>query len=65
MSSNVATLTDVTASKERTAPVSSRLMSLDLFRGLTIALMILVNDPGDGPAAYWPLKHAAWNGWTP
>jgi predicted acyltransferase len=40
-------------------------MSLDLFRGLTIALMILVNDPGDGPSAYWPLKHAAWNGWTP
>jgi len=65
MSSNVATLTHVTASNERTAPVSSRLMSLDLFRGLTIALMILVNDPGDGPAAYWPLKHAAWNGWTP
>ena len=40
-------------------------MSLDLFRGLTIALMILVNDAGDGPSAYWPLKHAAWNGWTP
>jgi predicted acyltransferase len=40
-------------------------MSLDLFRGLTIALMILVNDPGDGSSAYAPLKHAAWNGWTP
>jgi predicted acyltransferase len=44
---------------------SSRLMSLDLFRGATIALMILVNDPGDGRASYWPLKHADWNGWTP
>jgi predicted acyltransferase len=40
-------------------------MSLDLFRGVTIALMILVNDPGDGAASYWPLKHAQWNGWTP
>jgi predicted acyltransferase len=27
--------------------------------------MILVNDPGDGPSSYWPLKHAEWNGWTP
>jgi predicted acyltransferase len=43
----------------------ARLMSLDLFRGVTIAAMILVNDPGDGPSAYWPLKHSAWNGWTP
>src|SRR5581483_9960037 len=58
-------LTTVAKSGEGTAPVSSRLMSLDLFRGLTIALMILVNDPGDGPSAYWPLKHSAWNGWTP
>ena len=65
MSSNVATIPNVSAPVVRTAPVSSRLMSLDLFRGLTIALMILVNDPGDGPFAYWPLKHAAWNGWTP
>ena len=40
-------------------------MSLDIFRGLTIAAMILVNDPGDGPVSYWPLKHSAWNGWTP
>lgn len=50
---------------EKVAPAQSRLMSLDVFRGLTIALMILVNDPGDGPSAYGPLKHAAWNGWTP
>jgi predicted acyltransferase len=39
-------------------------MSLDLFRGITIAAMILVNNPGnDHP--YWPLEHAEWNGWTP
>jgi predicted acyltransferase len=42
-----------------------RLVSLDLFRGFTIAAMILVNDPGDGSASYWPLRHANWNGWTP
>jgi predicted acyltransferase len=40
-------------------------MSLDLFRGVTIAGMILVNNAGDEPHSYWPLKHAEWNGWTP
>jgi predicted acyltransferase len=43
----------------------SRLMSLDLFRGATIAGMVLVNNAGDEPSNYWPLKHAEWNGWTP
>ena len=43
----------------------ARLVSLDLFRGVTIAAMILVNDAGDEPSSYWPLKHARWNGWTP
>src|SRR5260370_2844895 len=42
-----------------------RLLALDLFRGATIAGMILVNNPGDEQTAYWPLKHANWNGWTP
>jgi predicted acyltransferase len=65
MSSQVASLRSIAGAAEKTSPVPARLMSLDLFRGLTIALMILVNDPGDGPSAYWPLKHAAWNGWTP
>lgn len=40
-------------------------MSLDLFRGATIAAMILVNNAGDDPSSYWPLRHAEWNGWTP
>jgi predicted acyltransferase len=40
-------------------------MSLDLFRGATIAGMILVNNAGDELNSYWPLKHAQWNGWTP
>ncbi len=43
----------------------SRLLSLDLLRGLTIGFMILVNDNGNESAAYWPLKHAPWNGFTP
>src|SRR5260370_8793407 len=43
---------------------SDRLTSLDLFRGATIAAMILVNNPGNDHA-YWPLEHAQWNGWTP
>lgn len=44
---------------------AGRLQSLDLFRGVTIAFMILVNDAGNGNASYWPLKHSHWNGWTP
>lgn len=47
------------------SPEKTRLMSLDLFRGITIALMILVNDAGDWTTTYWPLKHSQWNGWTP
>ncbi|HEY1802344.1 MAG TPA: heparan-alpha-glucosaminide N-acetyltransferase domain-containing protein [Terriglobales bacterium] len=42
-----------------------RLVSLDVFRGLIIAGMILVTDPGTYAAVYRPLLHAAWNGWTP
>jgi predicted acyltransferase len=64
----VATLartTPGTAQAELELPAGQRrLVSLDVFRGATIAAMILVNDPGN-QAAYWPLKHARWNGWTP
>jgi len=42
-----------------------RLVSLDIFRGMTVAAMLLVNDPGDWGAIYWPLRHAEWHGWTP
>jgi len=42
-----------------------RLLSLDVFRGATIAAMILVNNPGDWGHVYWPLLHVAWHGWTP
>ena len=43
---------------------SDRLISLDVFRGMTIAAMILVNNPGTSPV-YSPLEHAEWNGLTP
>jgi predicted acyltransferase len=44
---------------------AQRLLSLDVFRGLTIAGMILVNNPGSWSAIYAPLAHAEWHGWTP
>tara|TARA_R110002124_G_scaffold77578_1_gene207792 strand:+ start:4416 stop:5576 length:1161 start_codon:yes stop_codon:yes gene_type:complete len=42
-----------------------RLVSLDFFRGATVAAMILVNNPGSWSHIYGPLKHAPWHGWTP
>lgn len=42
-----------------------RLVSLDYFRGATVMLMILVNNPGSWSYIYGPFKHAAWHGWTP
>ncbi len=44
--------------------LTERLTSLDAFRGLTVASMMLVNNPGDWGAIYPPLEHAAWSGWT-
>lgn len=45
-------------------PTSSRLLSLDVLRGITIAGMITVNNPGSWSHIYAPLRHAAWNGLT-
>src|SRR3984893_13741595 len=47
------------------APKRERLLSLDVFRGMTVAGMLLVNDPGTWSAIFPPLEHAPWNGWTP
>ncbi|MBW3630053.1 MAG: DUF1624 domain-containing protein [Gemmatimonadetes bacterium] len=48
------------------APAATgRLHSLDVFRGMTIAAMLLVNNPGTWDAVYPPLRHAVWHGWTP
>jgi predicted acyltransferase len=50
---------------ETAKPGSGRLMCLDIFRGLAVAGMILVDNPGSDDKAYWAIKHAEWNGWTP
>jgi predicted acyltransferase len=47
------------------AEAPARLLSLDFFRGATVAAMILVNNPGDWGNIYSPLEHAEWNGCTP
>jgi predicted acyltransferase len=47
-----------------TAP-ATRLVALDVFRGITMAGMVIVNNPGDWSHVYWPLRHAEWHGWTP
>jgi len=43
----------------------TRLLSVDALRGLTVAAMVLVNNPGTWQAIYPPLRHADWHGWTP
>lgn len=43
----------------------NRILSLDVFRGIAIVLMVLVNNPGSWATIYWPLKHAQWHGLTP
>ncbi|TGE22444.1 DUF1624 domain-containing protein [Hymenobacter aquaticus] len=45
-------------------PPAARLVSLDVFRGLTVMAMLLVNNPGDWGHIYAPLEHAEWNGCT-
>ena len=49
---------------EVTKRTSSRVLSIDVLRGATVALMILVNDPGDPQEVYPQLQHADWNGYT-
>jgi predicted acyltransferase len=46
-------------------PKPERFLSLDVFRGMTICFMIIVNTPGSGAAAFPPLDHATWFGFTP
>src|SRR5512147_1643933 len=46
-------------------PPKERLLALDVFRGATVAGMLLVNNPGTWSAIYPPLEHASWHGWTP
>ncbi len=59
--------TPVVTTTSTAPPVAQRerLVALDVFRGATIAGMLLVNNPGTWGAMYAPLGHAAWHGWTP
>ena len=53
------------ATTSTATPARERLISLDVFRGITVAGMLLVNNPGTWSAIFPPLEHAEWNGWTP
>lgn len=61
----VVTVTESATATDVAKPgLASRLLSLDVFRGITIAGMVLVNNAGGSPV-YAPLEHAKWHGWTP
>jgi predicted acyltransferase len=62
MTARVAEVEDL---KTAAPPESERLLALDVFRGITVAGMILVNNPGSWSYIYGPLGHAEWHGWTP
>ena len=47
------------------AAPSARLGSIDALRGITVAAMLLVNNPGDWSAVFAPLRHSDWHGCTP
>ena len=48
-----------------TVKTNKRILALDILRGVTIAGMIMVNNPGTWAHIYAPLRHAEWNGLTP
>ncbi len=56
--------TTVAAPSTPAETAAARLVSLDAFRGATIALMVLVNNNGSGRDAYRQLEHSEWHGWT-
>ncbi|HVF48633.1 MAG TPA: heparan-alpha-glucosaminide N-acetyltransferase domain-containing protein [Pyrinomonadaceae bacterium] len=56
---------EATTNEYQPEPLRGRTLALDVFRGITIAGMILVNNPGSWSAIYPPLAHAEWHGWTP
>jgi predicted acyltransferase len=58
------TQSEIAAGEASNRP-TERLMSIDFYRGLAVMGMILVDNPGSDDQAYWPIKHAEWNGWTP
>lgn len=68
MATAVPAIPNASYSPPPAAPTSGareRLVSLDVFRGMTVAGMLLVNNPGSWAAVFPPLRHATWHGWTP
>src|ERR687889_1024399 len=53
------------ATRQRTSALQQRNLSLDVFRGMTICFMIIVNTPGNSSTTFSPLLHAQWHGFTP
>ncbi len=62
---NLTVLVQIEMANKPKGSATDRLASLDVFRGITIAGMVLVNDPGSWEHIYWPLEHSTWHGWTP
>src|SRR6476646_4977886 len=58
-------LTGLLSSVPKSLTMKERYYSLDVFRGATVALMILVNNPGTWSHIFAPLEHATWHGCTP
>ncbi len=59
------TVTAAQATSTKTSTLSKRFVALDIFRGLTLGGMVLVNTPGSWQYVYPPLRHSEWNGCTP
>lgn len=59
------TLTATDPPRVKTSSAGQRFVALDIFRGMTIAGMVLVNTPGNWQYVYSPLRHSPWNGCTP
>ena len=57
--------TEVTPAAAASGPPPRRLMAMDIYRGLAVAGMIIVDNPGSDDLAYAPIRHTFWNGWTP
>lgn len=64
MNQNLTLLNSQDPAQAASSPSNQRLLSLDVFRGITVALMILVNNAGDGAVSYSQLRHSVWNGCT-
>lgn len=59
------TVVETAIAPARDALGPGRVMALDIYRGLAVAGMIIVDNPGSDDKAYWALRHTEWNGWSP